>query len=368
MSNYENPVSGASKSEWEELGLTKEEWDAFVEQMDEMSQDEPTEEDVAAMYDDYLRTELSELDTPVEMLEYVQENGVPLDHPAVRDSFQQWFPGKLSAIQDDHQMQRDVADMDKQVFDGFGENYGFALPAYEAQRLSASYDPDISYEERMSLIDASQQEQIEQAVWAAAEAQARLQSVSGNLNTGSVQLYSGATLDLLNQHHYADILKSAQDYVQDANKCAGQDTVSFGQAASAELKEQNQLLRSAFLGMSDNLDHMSGRHKAGTVPVVPVTDRLRFNASLPMQNSGEQPVRERNDDRLPKTNNYKPKDVSVYNRAIPNDGWSFDEYDRDEKPTDKFLASEAAENLDAPDEPDVSRDRTHDSANNPYDE
>ena len=97
---------------------------------------------------------------------------------------------------------------------------------------------------------------------------------------------------------------------------------------------------------------------------------LRFDAAKPVNlapDKAPEDSKERNHDRLPRANNYTPGGVTVYNRAIPNDDWSFDEYDRDDEQdgSSRFLPSQASQSLDAPTEPNDD-DKAKDG--NPYNE
>ena len=104
MSEYEGPMNG----------LSKEEWDAFERDMASMPPYEPTEDDLDAMYKDYqksIQEDLAQKDDPVDMFQYVQERHLPFDEPAVKESFENWFPNKLGEIQEAYQQQKEVADM-----------------------------------------------------------------------------------------------------------------------------------------------------------------------------------------------------------------------------------------------------------------
>lgn len=360
MSEYESPMPGVSKEDWE----------AFERDMASMPPYEPTDADMDAMYQDYqhtIREDLSQKDDPVDMLQYVQERHLSFDEPAVHESFQSWFPNKLGEIQESYQLQRDVADMDKQIFDGFGEDYGFDLPAYESEKLSADYDKDVSYSERIARLDMAEAGDTEQAVYAAAEAQARASLLPEN-----PQLYSDDTLALLKQHNYDAMLQSASEYVRQERNSRPNTNPNGSDSPSpldGHIQEQNELLRSMFAGLSKNIDHYAGQPVAGTVPSVSTSDSLKFDAAKPVKPVNPKAMegqKERNHDRLPKANNYTPGGVTVYNRAIPNDGWSFDEYDHDtEEQSSQFRPSQAAQSLDVPDEP-SGDDKSKDG--NPYNE
>lgn len=354
-------------------GVSKEDWEAFERDMASMPSYMPTDADMDAMYQDYqttIRDDLAQKDDPVDMLQYVQERQLSFDEPAVKNSFQSWFPNKLGEIQESYQMQKDVADMDKQVFDAFGEKYGFDLPAYESDRLSADYDKDVSYEERIARIDMAEASETEQAVYAAAEAQARADFLPER-----PQLYSGETLTLLRQHNYDAMLQSASEYVrQERNDRPNTNPNGSGASKTpdGQIQQQNEMLRSMFAGLSHNIDHYAGQPVAGTVPSVPVTDALRFDAAKPVKpvdTAAPEDHKERNYDRLPRANNFAPAGVTVFNRAIPNDGWSFDEYDRDaderDEPSSAFRPSQAVQSLDVPDVSETE-DKTKDG--NPYNE
>lgn len=362
MSEYEGPMNG----------LSKEEWDAFERDMASMPPYEPTEDDLDAMYKDYqksIREDLAQKDDPVDMLRYVQERHLLFDEPAVKESFENWFPNKLGEIREAYQQQKEVADMDKQVFDEFGEGYGFDLPAYESGRLSAGYDRDVSYEERIARLDMDMASETEQAVYAAAEAQVRADFLSQH-----PQLYSGKTLELLKQHGYDGMILSAREYVkQEFNQQFDDEMkrLSSPPQADEQLRQQNEALRGMFGDLSGNIDHYAGRSVAGVVPSVPpMPGSLRFDAAKPVNlapDKAPEDSKERNHDRLPRSNNYTPGGVTVYNRAIRNDDWSFDEYDRDDEQdgSSRFLPSQASQSLDAPDEPNDD-DKVKDG--NPYNE
>lgn len=263
--------------------LSAEEYAAFERDMASMPWGpyEPDGQTLDAMKQDAEKDAMARCETIKEMHDYASEYGV--DRKVFADSVNGWLSRANDEYVEDIDNRKLALEQDRQIFEENGAAYGEPIPAYEENRLSSSHSSGMTETER--------QQQI-----ADMEAERR------------------------------DVLCGA---VYDYEKGGGDMSVF-----SDDVRRVLQGLD--YSGYRAQLD---GEQQAAQPSPVQEPGRigaLQFDATrkaVPNQESEPAPNlenhKERNHDRLPVRNNYTPGDVTVYNRAIPNDSWSFDEFDKE---------------------------------------
>lgn len=267
--------------------LSEQEYQDFLRDMDRSRSEEPapSDADMDAMYEEHRRHWGEKLSgkSPDEILSMMEREAVPDEFAQAEASG--YVQAGVAEAEERYGAALESIEADSRVFEEQGMPYGGVIPAFEESRLG-DYRIGESLEERTARVEQDKSGRLTNIVTEAFDARRRAERMG--LAQRGFELFDEDAMRTLNRLGLRDMERPLSvDKVQEAGG-----------------------------------------------------GRIRFDAQRPAEESVsgravQAPVREhkeRNADRLPRANNHTPAGVTVYNRAIPNDSWSFDEFDTDDGP------------------------------------
>lgn len=267
--------------------LSEQEYQDFLRDMDRSRSEEPapSDADMDAMYEEHRRHWGEKLSgkSPDEILSMMEREAVPEEFARAEASG--YVQAGVAEAEERYGLALESIEADCRVFEEQGVRYGGAIPAFEESRLSG-YRAGESLDERTARVEQDKSGRLSDIVTEAFDARRRAERMG--LAQRGFELFDETAMQTLNRLGLRDMERSLS---ADKSLEAGGSRIRFDAQRPAEGSVSERAVRTP-----------AREHK------------------------------ERNADRLPRANNYTPAGVTVYNRAIPNDGWSFDEFDTDDGP------------------------------------
>lgn len=303
--------------------LTPEEYAAFEQDMAGMYADEGSsytydelEGPVAQMFRDDIKSqkgherdddkelirrfESGEL-TATEAVEMLSK-GILTEREATQEA-SGWVQDGLSAADDSKATMAELLEQDEEIFRENGVEYGGPVAAYVDSQLSSEVRQGETLEERKARDQSDYEGYVQEILTEAASARLDAKMARGE----NYELFDESTMEALKARGYDDVEALERESREaDARKTRPADGGAAG-------------------GMGGQRIVFDAAKPASDMTAGQLVEAAK-------EKTTEAPHVERNADRLPRSNNHTPTGTTVYNRAIPNDSWSFDEFDSPDCP------------------------------------
>lgn len=298
--------------------ISYEDYDAFMKDIDDNVLNDTT----SVNNTDSVELQASHMNNPVDMVKLFQDKQLISTEDGL-NNLHRCTKAWVAFVEDEnnrmYDMDMSILDDDERVLESAGYKYGDSVPAYLENEISSDYNNYDSKEDRLNSIEQASLERKHKMFGMVFDAQKE---------AGDVCAFDNNTLEYLDNNGYSDYIKSLPDNEIKAEQSRRDTQRNISQNISPiYVGVDVGQVEPSFNNESDRLS-FSAIHFDAAKPAVKEVDE----SFIPeISDSQYQTNNELNQDRLPARNNYKPDIVTVYNRAIPNDSWSFDEYDTDDR-------------------------------------